>query len=519
VVLVALAWFTYGSGSAGADSYFVSRTFSNPFPTGFGRAEFGYSVAPLGDDLLIGAPEADNAVTDGGAVYLIDGQTGTLIRTFVDPTPRYGEFFGLGLAALGAYAVIGSPGDDSLAPYAGTAYVFDTTTGDLLLTLANPDPNNGDFFGAKIVVVDNNVVIGAQDDDTVGNNAGAAYVFEGTTGTLLHSIVHPAPGPSDSPGDVFGISMAAVGHNVIIGAQQDDAGATSAGSAFLFDPNSGGLLRTFNNPDPHVNDQFGVWEAVVGNDLLIGAPLADVGARDAGAAYLFDNLTGDLIRTFANPDPDAFDQFGVAVGAVGNRILISAIGDDTAGPDAGAVYVFDSISGDLLGTLPNASPQPGSSSGFAADEFGYPLTQWGTNVLISSPFDDTAGTDAGTVYLFSPVGTGDNDGDGCLDKVEARYQPGSEMYGGRRDPTNPWDYFNPRHDHQNRVDDILLVVHQFFKDDWDVNPGLPPYMAGYNPDTDRTLLGPNAWNLGPPNGQQRVDDILHIVHQFFHDCS
>jgi len=46
----------------------------------------------------------------------------------------------------------------------------------------------------------------------------------------------------------------------------------------------------------------------------------------------------------------------------------------------------------------------------------------------------------------------------------------------------------------------------------------PPYAPGYNPDTDRTLVGPNAWNLGPPNGLQRINDILHEVHQYFHDC-
>jgi hypothetical protein len=510
VVMVVLAWSAFASGSARADSYFLARTFPNPFPIGYNRAAFGYDVAPIGDDLLVGAPEADNAATNGGAAYLIDGQSGNLIRTFVDPTPGNSDSFGLSLAAYGTNAVIGSPGDDSLAPYAGAAYLFDTTTGDLLFTFANPDPNSGDWFGSRIAVVDDYIVIGAENDDTVGNNAGAAYVFDGTTGELVHSIVHPAPGVSDSPGDVFGISMAAVGHNVIIGAQQDDAGATSAGSAFLFDPSSGDLLRTFNNPDPHVDDQFGVWEAVIGDSILIGAPQVDLGAHDAGAAYLFDGLTGDLIRTFANPDPDAFDDFGGAVGAAGNRILISAIGDDAAGPDAGAVYVFDGTNGSLVGTLLNASPQPGTSSGFASDEFGYPLRAWGDSVVISSPFDDTAGTDAGAVYLFSPVGMGDADGDSCLDKQEAQYQAGTELYGGRRDPTNPWDYMNPSHDGQNRMDDVLAVVGAYF-----IDAGNP----AYNPDTDRTSVGPNAWNLGRPNGLQRIDDVVNIVKQYFHDCA
>ena len=110
----------------------------------------------------------------------------------------------------------------------------------------------------------------------------------------------------------------------------------------------------------------------------------------------------------------------------------------------------------------------------------------------------------------------DSDGDGCPD---AREQGPSELTGGRRNYLNPWDYFNPTLDGLNRVDDILRVVLQFFDDDNDGSPGQPPYSAGYDPGTDRTLMGPNAWNLGPPNGQQRADDIIHIVRQFFHDCS
>jgi hypothetical protein len=112
----------------------------------------------------------------------------------------------------------------------------------------------------------------------------------------------------------------------------------------------------------------------------------------------------------------------------------------------------------------------------------------------------------------------DTDGDGCSDVLERATPVGSETGGGVRDAKNPNDYFNPSHDKKNRVDDILLVVNQYFDDDNDGSPGLPPYVAGYNPDTDRTLLGPNAWNLGPPNGLQRVDDILNQVKQYFHDC-
>jgi hypothetical protein len=107
----------------------------------------------------------------------------------------------------------------------------------------------------------------------------------------------------------------------------------------------------------------------------------------------------------------------------------------------------------------------------------------------------------------------DSDGDNCPDKKELGQ---AAVNGGLRDPFNSYDYFNPTADKQNRVDDILKVVHEFFQDD--------PVVAGVvqldqKSNTDRTAIpGGNSWNLGKPNGQQRVDDILASVKQFFHDC-
>jgi hypothetical protein len=105
-------------------------------------------------------------------------------------------------------------------------------------------------------------------------------------------------------------------------------------------------------------------------------------------------------------------------------------------------------------------------------------------------------------------GSPDFDGDGCEDVEELGDDP---TLGGRRDPTNQWDYFNPTHDGRNRVDDILMVVHQYF-----IDQGNPDYTE----DTDRTRIPDgDPWDFGPPNGQQRVDDILAAVVSYFHDCA
>jgi Tol biopolymer transport system component len=126
--------------------------------------------------------------------------------------------------------------------------------------------------------------------------------------------------------------------------------------------------------------------------------------------------------------------------------------------------------------------------------------------------------DKDTDFLCDDVDA-DKDGDGCPNVRELVTGPGAQNSGGNRNPKSPWDYFNPTHDGQNRVDDILAVRDQYFKDDNDGTPGFPPFTPGYTQVTDRTLAGPNAWNLGPPDGKQRIDDVVNIVKQYFHDCA
>jgi hypothetical protein len=166
--------------------------------------------------------------------------------------------------------------------------------------------------------------------------------------------------------------------------------------------------------------------------------------------------------------------------------------------------------GDLVSS-PDTGGHVGTFSSLELDPSGNPVVSY---------VDDTD-TNKYLKILHCSVPTCilDTDSDHCPDTSEQQTAPGSQTSGGLRNPKNPWDYMNPSHDGKNRVDDIVMVSQtQYFKDDNDANPGLPPYAPGYNPDTDRTLAGPNLWNTGPPNGLQRVDDIVNMVNQYYHDC-
>ena len=144
------------------------------------------------------------------------------------------------------------------------------------------------------------------------------------------------------------------------------------------------------------------------------------------------------------------------------------------------------------------------------------------NAIIEHPTSLALGPD-GRLYVASGTTiealtlNADVDGDGCPNGKE--FGP-DEHDGGQRNPLNPWDYFNPTHDGENRVDDILAVIKQYNENQYLPSPPNPPQTL--NPDytaaTDRSPGGPNTWNLGPPDGQQRLEDILAAITQYGHFC-
>jgi hypothetical protein len=99
------------------------------------------------------------------------------------------------------------------------------------------------------------------------------------------------------------------------------------------------LLHTFQEPAPTVAHLFGVSVAAVGSDVLVGASHYSF-ATDGGSAYLFD-VAGTLLATFQRPTALGGDSFGNAVAAMGTNVVVGAYRDDAGATNAGAVYLFE----------------------------------------------------------------------------------------------------------------------------------------------------------------------------------
>jgi len=90
----------------------------------------------------------------------------------------------------------------------------------------------GDQFGISVAITGDTIVVGASLDDDNGTDSGSAYVFThtGTTWTQQAKLT----ASDGAAGDYFGRRVAIAGDTIVVGARYDDDNGTWSGSAYVF---------------------------------------------------------------------------------------------------------------------------------------------------------------------------------------------------------------------------------------------------------------------------------------------
>ncbi|MBT8485669.1 MAG: hypothetical protein HKO59_13275 [Phycisphaerales bacterium] len=177
-----------------------------------------------------------------------------------------------------------------------------------------------------------------------GTNAGRVYVYSGATGDLLLPVMTGSDASQlgrdvDPAGDVDHDGVI----DIIAGAP-----IAGAGQAFVFSGKDGSVLRTFTGDSG--GDQFGT--SVIGlgdingddhSDVAISAPNDDTAGTNAGRVYVYSGLDSALLCTVDGET--SFDNFGNGLAFVGDvtgdGVNDFAVGAGNAGPSAnGLVYVY-----------------------------------------------------------------------------------------------------------------------------------------------------------------------------------
>ena len=132
------------------------------------------------------------------------------------------------------------------------------------------------------------------------------------------------------------------------------------------------------------------------------------------------------------------------------------------------------------------------------------------------------GSDGNNAKYAAIAPTTDTDKDGCTDVAELGTD---EVSGGKRDPFNPFDFFDINHDGVVNINtDILGVASAFGTSSgpaYSVYRDRGPLVR----DADRILGtpldgdGPEPWNKSAPDHSINInDDVLGVAKQFGHSC-
>jgi Zn-dependent metalloprotease len=374
---------------------------------------FGLEVALSEDTMLVGAVNDDDGGANSGSAYVFvrSGGVWTQQQKLTPSDAAAGDQFGYSVAVSGDTAIIGANGKGAST---GSAYVFVRNNGvwtqEQKLTATNAQ--TGDQFGYDVAVLGDTAIVGSIGSGAQRGGGAFVYVRSGNVWTLQQLLE-----PSDNFGFFFGWSVALSGETALVGRVGGNDAGVSSGSAYVF-VRSGTVWtqqQKLTASDAAANDEFGRTVSVSEDTAIIGAR-GDDGLNDvlfgSGSAYIFVRSgtvwtqQQKLIASDARPD----DAFGWSVSVSGDRALVGAFMGDS-GNDVGFGFGVDPGSAYLFVRNGNVWTQQFKllASDYSSDDrFGVNVAISDDTALVGAFFDNDAGGDSGSAYIFSPEETPPN---------------------------------------------------------------------------------------------------------------
>ncbi len=317
-----------------------------------GAVAFGL---PLYDDVTATTGGVPNDLDQGQVRIWDDVSSATPNETSVDSAnDNMRDQFGYAVDIEGDRMAVSAPSDDEPNPRSGMVSVFERAgqyfPWVLVAIIRSPQPEDLGFFGDSLDLFGDRIAIGESDRLGDQGEAGRVWVFErqgSGAWTVLGAPILQFAGATAYDG--FGASVAFVDSSrLIIGAPGRSA---DAGGVFATAYSGGWSLPvqlTTGTVDPL--DRVG-WSVAAGSGpsgqfAVAGAPGDDDAGPDAGAIYIWQDIgagfgAGTAVQKVADvSDFGANDGAGRSVATDGYRIAVAGLGNQSAGQAFNA-HVFE----------------------------------------------------------------------------------------------------------------------------------------------------------------------------------
>jgi len=192
--------------------------------------------------------------------------------------------------------------------------------------------------------------------------------------------------------DGFGLAVALSGDTALVGAPGDDDAGSSSGAAYVFEWSGSEWIeqKKLAPGGLGLGDRFGAAVSLDAQTALVGAWGDDDAGIDSGAAYVFERTPSGwaLVQKLVGRGGAAGDRFGAAVSVAGDVAVVGAFGDDD---EAGAAHVFERTPSGWAQTAVLVASDRASF-----DRFGASLSAFGEAVLVGARFHSLGGA----AYFF-----------------------------------------------------------------------------------------------------------------------
>jgi hypothetical protein len=319
-------------------------------------------------------------------------------------TPTSNSGFGYKACISGSYAAVSSAKwTTSLAggPWIDTVFIYEKIAGSWTFRdkVVQSDPVAGDRFGVAIALVGDYLLVGAPQRN---NGSGAVYSFIRSGVDWVQSAILTPSNPQVN--SRFGAAISMASATALIGAPGYPSNGIDRGTVYNFSRNISTWSQVQQLWGIAGLQGFGDAICISGNYALVGAPGSDYnGVFDSGIAYFYTKV-GQLWNatdTIYNANAEAGDEFGfsVTISETMKRAFISRPHRQTSGGNSGEVLSF--AVGNLPLTLVKQAElvAPGTFS-YPYHHFGYEISMYNDYLVVGCPYVSSDYGATGRVYLF-----------------------------------------------------------------------------------------------------------------------